>query len=288
MLAGSDGGLVLYRLAPPELELLGVWSTGRQKISAAAVSADGHYFAVKGPKNSLRLWDLTGTQHSSYLRVGEADYSKSPGWCKMVVSSATRHIALATWGKQIEIRDCRTGEKLAAIAQPYVRELQWTHDGQKLLTVTPPDPSAPVLGGFTHLHVTSLSDLNPSDPTAQPSQSGSTEIDLGMPVLCLKSSPKDGSCAVSSTKNGVTIFSADKSGYRRQCDLEPKQQTVVNLTFNQRGNLLACSDLDGVIWLWNTKDWQLAAKLQLSDRGGCFLQFSPDDRMLAAACPAVR
>jgi hypothetical protein len=168
MLAGLNGTVALYRLAPPELERVATWRIGGWKTVAADVSPDGQHVALAASGEPVKTWRIVGTRHSGRLRAGSAEYSQRIGWCKSAVCPATQRIALAVWGEKLEVRDVASGDKLATVDEPYVREMVWSRDGTHLLAVTPPDPHAPALGDFTSLRVfqTAAFSRRPQPPAA--------------------------------------------------------------------------------------------------------------------------
>jgi len=279
LLAGSSGNVAAYRLAPPELERLGTWKAGAWNTQAADISPDGSRVAVHAARGPVRVWRLDGVQHTSLLRAGALPGTPEESWCKVALSETAQHFAVAAWGRGLELRSSATGRKTATLKQPYVREVQWSHDGRRLLLITPPDPEARALGDFTCLRVVRLDEMPSGASRHEPDVE---TIHLDFQVLSTEWSPDDRWCALGSYEKGVHVLPASEPLHLPARPLTPgSDQSVVGVAFDGTGRLLAAAFRDGSVRVWTTRDWKPAVELKVPAGIAHALRFSPNSRQLA-------
>jgi WD40 repeat protein len=279
----SEHGVATYRLTRYGLDVLAFSGNEVGSVVAATRNDREWRFAVRHSPRSLGLVEAGSFRYHSSLRAGSAEYSQSSAWCKLAVSPDYQFAALATWGRPLELRDLKTGHTLASVNE-WARELQWTHDGRRLLIITLD----------SQLRLVEIDDLIRPQESFQPDEMFPLEppppppppppaATVSFPVFCARFSPDDKWCALSGASSGLSIHRVEAKGLIADRTLPPSKQTIFSTAFNRQGTLLAAGDLQGHIWLWNTATWQATSSLPTPKGEICILAFSPDDQYLVSA-----
>lgn len=261
LLMGSSGHVLAYHWAKPEIELFGTWNTNRSDVTNVAFSGDGNRFVMLRSENEAVTWRLDGLDHSDYLRGG------APEWTKISINTARGLVAVSAWNRPLEVRKTDTGGKVGQCEQTFVREVHWTHDGSRLLMITPLDPSSKVLSQFRYLRIASW-DNSVSDLSLPATIQPTFEQEISFPVLTMAVSPDDRTVVLGGRNGGIVVGTLDGTVWSQNQILGDPNLTILNVVIDQKGKQLAAATYTGAVQIWSMTDWRLIHELLPTERAG--------------------
>ncbi|MDB5385014.1 MAG: hypothetical protein JWM11_660, partial [Planctomycetaceae bacterium] len=256
VLTGSSGHVLLYQWTKPEIEMVGSWNSNQGDNTSVAFSPDGKRLVVANLRGGVAAWRLDGLEFSQYLRSG------NPEWTKCSVNPKDSVFAITTWNRPLEVRNADSGDKLGTCDQAFVRELQWTHEGTRLLMITPQDHEAKVLSPFRYLRIANWTKRETADSVVI---SASEAVDVGFPVLTLAVSPDDATVVIGGRNGGIVVGTLKGSTWTRDRVLGDQGLTILKLIFDPTGKMLAASTYTGTIQVWSTETWKLLREFSATD-----------------------
>jgi len=280
MLFGSSGHVVTGQLNAEGVETLSVDAIAPSPLRCGVADRDGGTIWLAQPDRVRRL-QWSGAEGVDKLRAASLA-RQSPDWVRVGYLGSLHVIAVAVWGKHVELRDASTGSLLARLREPYVRALAWHND--HLYLATPPDPYGMQLDHF--VRVASYEVRRESDRELSVRESLAPWCDF--PILSLavgQSAEQANWLAIGGNKAGLSVGAAIPAPPPDDAvnSLDHSSRTVVQVATLRSGAILAAGYFDGEIVLWNTRDWTKVRSIRTPGRTIYALATTADGDTVIAA-----
>jgi WD40 repeat protein len=267
------------------------------RVLSLSFSADGQHLASTSDEGGqLLVWDIAQANVSNSLHVGQGLIASllfsqdgsvlgSVGYngtarlqllaqdrvrTLLGSASAFKSLAFLSAGRVVSITDQNT---LAMIAPNEIQAKELAGlDGRPINVVTSDNSQIIVAGSST-----GVLGLWDGSGNAKPS------IRTGLKVAyALAVSPDGGLVAVGGSPDDARIEVWDTASAKLRQTFKGDNTLITNLAFQPGGDLLAASDLQGTLRMWNDRDGKLVKELTATGpQRISALAFSPDGSMLA-------
>jgi WD40 repeat protein len=255
----SDEGGQLLVWDVQQASVLSSLHVGQGLISSILFSQDGSVLGTVGYNGTARLQLLSQDRFRTLLGA----------------SAANKSLAFLSEGRVVSITDQNT---LAVIApnEPQAKELTGL-DGRPLNVVTSANSELIVAGSST-----GAIGLWDGSGTAK------SPIRTGLKVAYALAVSSDGELvAVGGPPDDARIEVWDTASAKLRQTFDSTNAPITNLVFQPSGDLLAATDLQGALRIWNARDGKLVKQIAATPEQQWFsaLAFSPDGSLLVTGSP---